>query len=884
MPTDEKKKTTVRKNTKTDNADRPSGIGTNGRGPKSGKAKATTKSGTAGRNVKSGTATRSAKATTSSRSTTRTANGRSTTRPASNRSKTNARKAASEDRHVSPTSANVAPTTMPLVPLRGLTVYPGVSLSFDIGRDGSKHAVEKAMAQNQVIFLTAQKTVDEEWPEADEIYEVGCVARIRQILELPGEAMKIMVEGKKRARISKIIQEEPYYIAEIEYLDSMDEKKQDPTLIEAYRRKLMQVFEKYALNTNRYPPETVIALGAIKSLTVLADTISSQLNVSLETKQYLLEEEVIQHRAQELIVILQREQLIHELEKDIESKVRFNLEKSQRDYFLREQMKTIQSELGEQESSQQDQENWNKQLDESQIPDEYKEKIRKEITRLTRMPAGFPEASVLRSWIELVFELPWGKVDKEKLNLTRARNILNKDHYGLEKVKERILEYLAVRKLRDEAGDLTNKGPILCLVGPPGVGKTSIARSVAEALGRKYVRMSLGGVRDEAEIRGHRRTYIGAMPGRIINAIRQVSMDNPLILLDEIDKLGNDFRGDPSSALLEVLDPEQNNSFRDHYLEIPYDLSKVLFITTANSIDTIPQALFDRMEIVFLSGYTEAEKVEIALRHLLPNQIRLNALRKQQLTITRKAMSSLIGWYTKEAGVRQLERELAHVCRRAAILITEKGEEKIRVTPDKLEDLIGKKRFRYDMADEKDQIGIATGLAWTYAGGDTLTIEVNVLPGSGKLELTGQLGDVMKESARAAVTYIRSRAAELKIDDSFAANKDIHIHVPAGATPKDGPSAGITLATALASALSGRAVRHNVAMTGEITLRGRVMPIGGLKEKVIAANRAGIDTILVPLENKRDTDDIPAGVLSKVQIHYVENMNQVLDQALVPAK
>ena len=780
-------------------------------------------------------------------------------------------------------TAVVKPSSMPLVPLRGLTVYPGVSISFDIGRDGSKLAVEKAMEQNQVIFLTTQKTVEEDWPDADEIYEVGCVARIRQVLELPGESMKIMVEGKYRARISKILQEEPYFLVEAEYPEEIDESTQDDTAIEAYRRKLMQVFEKYASNTNRFPPETVLALGSIKSLSVLTDTISSQLHVPIETKQYLLEERFPQQRARELIIILQREKLIHELEKDIENKVRFNIDKSQRDYFLREQMKTIQSELGEQENSQQEQENWKKQIDESNIPEEYKEKIRKEIARLIRMPAGFPEASVLRSWVELIFELPWGKTDKEKLNLQRARRILNKDHYGLEKVKERILEYLAVRKLRSDKGETSNKGPILCLVGPPGVGKTSIAHSVAEALGRKYVRMSLGGVRDEAEIRGHRRTYIGAMPGRIINAIRQVGMDNPLILLDEIDKLGNDFRGDPSSALLEVLDPEQNNTFRDHYLEIPSDLSQVLFITTANSIDTIPQALFDRMEIVFLSGYTEAEKIEIAQRHLLPNQIRQNALAKHQLTITRKGMSSLISWYTKEAGVRQLERELAHICRRAAILITEKGEEKIRVTPDNIEDLIGKKKFRYDMADEKDQVGIATGLAWTYAGGDTLTIEVNVLPGTGKLELTGQLGDVMKESARAATTYIRSRADELKIDGNFASSKDIHIHVPAGAIPKDGPSAGITLATALASALSGRAVRHNVAMTGEITLRGRVMPIGGLKEKVIAASRAGIDTILVPSENKRDTDDIPASVLQKVKINYVENMNQVLEQALLPA-
>ncbi len=773
------------------------------------------------------------------------------------------------------------PTRMPMVPLRGLTVFPGVSVSFDIGRDGSKQAVENAMERNQVIFLAAQKTVDEEWPEADEIYEVGCVARIRQVLELPGENMKIMVEGKKRARITRVVQEDPYFEVDVDYLTYPDESQHDQSLIEAHRRKLLQTFEKYALSTNRFPPETVIALGALKSLSSLADTIASQINVPIETKQYLLDEDLVQHRAQELIIILQREQLVYELEKEIETKVRYNLDKSQRDYFLREQLKTIQSELGDQENSAKEQEVWNEQLEKLNVSDEFKLKIRKEIARLSRMPAGYPEASVLRSWVELIFELPWGRIDIEKVDLKRARRILDKDHYGLEKVKERILEYLAVRKLRDDAGDMTNKGPILCLVGPPGVGKTSIARSVAEALGRKYVRMSLGGVRDEAEIRGHRRTYVGAMPGRIINAIRQADTDNPLVLLDEIDKLGNDFRGDPSSALLEVLDPEQNNSFRDHYLEIPYDLSKVLFITTANSADTIPQPLLDRMEIVRLSGYTEAEKLEIASRHLLPNQIKQNALNKKQLQITRKGMSNLISWYTKEAGVRQLERELAHVCRRAAILITEKGETRVKVTPDNLEDLLGKKKFRFDMAADNDQVGIATGLAWTYAGGDTLTIEVNVMPGSGKLELTGQLGDVMKESARAAVTYIRSRAADLRISDDFASTKDIHIHVPAGAIPKDGPSAGITLATAVASALSGRAVRHNVAMTGEITLRGRVLPIGGLKEKVIAASRAGIDTILVPSENSRDTDEIPESVKNKVKIHFVENMNQVLEHALV---
>jgi ATP-dependent Lon protease len=628
----------------------------------------------------------------------------------------------------------------------------------------------------------------------------------------------------------------------------------------------------------------MITLNSITDASLAADAIAGHLNINIWEKQTLLELIDVPQRIRQLIVLIDREQYIAELEKEISEKVRATIEKNQKEYYLREQIKAIQTELGEQEGSQQEQDAYQRQLGAIPISDDARSRIAKDITRLSRMPAGYPEGAVIRNYLDLLFEMPWGKNDQERLNIAQARKILDRDHYGLEKVKERILEYLAVRKLRLESGETSFKGPILCLVGPPGVGKTSIARSVAESLGRKYIRMSLGGIRDEAEIRGHRRTYVGAMPGRIINAIRQVGRDNPLILLDEIDKLGSDYRGDPSSALLEVLDPEQNNSFRDHYLEVPYDLSSVLFITTANTIDTIPQALLDRMEIVHLSGYTEEEKVEIAVRHLLSHQIKQNALKKAQLTVGREAIRGIISWYTREAGVRQLERELAHVCRRAAILITEKDQKKLKVTTENLEELIGKKRFRYDKAQEQDQIGVATGLAWTSAGGDTLMIEVNVMPGTGKLELTGQLGDVMKESARAAVTYIRSQATLLKIDDSFSGSRDIHIHVPEGATPKDGPSAGITLATALASALSGRPVRHNVAMTGEITLRGRILPIGGLKEKVIAAHRAGINTVLVPEENRRDMADIPQTVLDKVQLIFVSEMQEVFKQALMPFK
>ncbi|MDD2534175.1 MAG: endopeptidase La [Eubacteriales bacterium] len=774
--------------------------------------------------------------------------------------------------------------TMPMIPLRGLVVYPGLSLTFDVARDRSRAAVRAAMADDQLIFLAAQVHLNTDWPVVEDIYKSGCVARIRQVFEANNtESIKLLVEGVHRARRVDVISDDPYYIVECaSYL--VPNVAQGDLTFEAYRRQLMRHFEKYSAISSRISSEAIMALNSITDVSLTADTIISYLNIQLAEKQQFLEIIDIPQRVNFLIDVLTREQSIAELEKEIGEKVRSTIEKNQKEYYLREQIKVIQGELGDNEGSQEEQDRYLVLLSNSSIPAEYQAKITKEIGRLSRMQSGNPEGGVLRTYLDLLFEMPWGKVDPENLDIPNARAVLNKDHYGLEKVKDRILEYLAVRKLRMDAGVASNKGPILCLVGPPGVGKTSIARSVAEALGRKYVRMSLGGVHDEAEIRGHRRTYIGAMPGRIINAIRQSGKDNPLMLLDEIDKLGSDYRGDPSSALLEVLDPEQNNSFRDHYLEIPYDLSHVLFITTANTTETIPQALLDRMEVVYLSGYTEEEKIEIATRHLLPHQLKQNALKKSQLSISREGLRSLISGYTREAGVRQLERELAHVCRRVAIQITEEKATKIKVVPNSLEDLIGKIKFRFEKASEKDQIGVATGLAWTYAGGDTLMIEVNIMPGNGHLELTGQLGDVMKESARAALTYIRTRAASLGIPEDFGNKSDIHIHVPAGATPKDGPSAGITLATALASALSGRPVRRNVAMTGEITLRGRILPIGGLKEKVIAAHRAGIDTVLIPVENQRDAVEIPATVQEKVKMIFVRSMDEVFEQALVKNK
>jgi ATP-dependent Lon protease len=753
-------------------------------------------------------------------------------------------------------------------------------VTFDVARDASKQAIREAMEKDQMVFLSAQKDAGTDWPDRDGVYPLGCTARIRQILELPGgEMIKVLVEGHRRARIDRFLSDEPFFRVEItEY--PLPASGDDS--MEAARRLLLAAFESYAGNTGRISTESMTTISNLHDASSMADTIATSLNLPLPQRQELLETLSPLERIPLLIEALERETRIAELERELGEKVRKQVEKGQKEYFLREQMKVIQEELGDKDGVASDVENYLEQLEKCPMQEDSKKRLRKEVERLKRLPPGYPEGSVIRSYLDLVLELPWGRVDEERLDVPAARAVLERDHFGLEKVKARILEYLAVRRLRQLRGETGVKGPILCLVGPPGVGKTSIAKSIAEAMGRRYVRMSLGGVRDEAEIRGHRRTYVGAMPGRMINAIRQAGTDNPLILLDEVDKLGMDYHGDPSAALLEVLDPEQNNAFRDHYLEVPYDLSQVLFITTANTTDTIPQALSDRMEMVMVSGYTEEEKIEIAVRFIVPKQLALNALEKTDIRLDREAVRGIIAWYTREAGVRQLEREIAHVCRRVAVKKAEKGVRRVVVRADGLEDLLGKKKFRYDRAFESDQVGVATGLAWTAAGGDTLAIEVNVMEGTGKLELTGSLGDVMKESARAAVTYIRSQAVAIGIDPSFAANRDIHVHVPEGATPKDGPSAGITLATALASALSGKAVRRNVAMTGEITLRGHVLPIGGLKEKVIAAHRAGIDTVLVPEENRRDAAEIPATVTSKLSILFVKEMSEVLALALAP--
>lgn len=775
---------------------------------------------------------------------------------------------------------------VPVIPLRGIVAYPKLTLAFDAGRAGTLSALDKALKADRKVLLLAQKDLETEDPKAGDLYRVGTVADIIQVLEVKNDYFKILTEGVYRARVDRLVRRgKGYYTAEIlEYPRvpfHISSKQIDELQLEAIHREIISLFETYAIETGLIPPDAISFAKTLKNYDQLIDLVSVHVNFKHENKQALLEEQDLAKRLEQIILYLSQELKLFQYGQEIDRKVKKSIDKQQRDYYLREQMRTIEDELSGARSELSEADRLRELLSESNIPEEYREKVEREIDRVARMPANFPEAAVQINWLEMVLKLPFGKTDQEKLDLQLARKILDRDHYGLKDVKQRIIEYLAVRKLKIEQGIKTVKGPILCLVGPPGVGKTSIAKSIAEAVGRKYIRMSLGGIRDESEIRGHRRTYVGAMAGRIMQGISHINIDNPLFLLDEIDKLGNDFRGDPSSALLEVLDPEQNDNFRDHYVEIPYDLSNVLFITTANSIEGIPGPLFDRMELIRLSGYTDVEKLEIAKRHLLPKQIVANGLNLKQLSMTDGALSGLIGWYTAEAGVRQLERELARVCRRVAIKIAENQVECYRVRQTDLEDLLGKRKYTFDLAEKEDLIGSATGLAWTYAGGDTLIIEVNILPGSGKLDLTGQLGNVMKESAKAALTYCRSRSEDLGMAEDFITKHDIHIHVPAGAVPKDGPSAGITIATALASAISGKKVRRDLAMTGEISLRGRVLPIGGLKEKSVAAHRAKIKEILIPKENERDLDDIPESVSKHLKITAVQTMDEVLKIALI---
>ncbi|GED31758.1 endopeptidase La [Brevibacillus centrosporus] len=761
---------------------------------------------------------------------------------------------------------------LPLLPLRGLLVYPTMVLHLDVGREKSIRALEQAMVDDNKILLATQEEVHIEEPDAEQIYSIGTVARVKQMLKLPNGTIRVLVEGLQRAKIEEYLQQEDYFVVSITYLQ---EEKAEENEVEALMRSLLNHFEQYIKLSKKVSPETLTSVQDIEEPGRLADVIASHLPLKMKDKQEILETINIQERLEILLTILNNEREVLELERKIGNRVKKQMERTQKEYYLREQMKAIQKELGDKDGRQSEVDELRAQLEKSDAPERIKTKIEKELERLEKMPSTSAEGSVIRTYIDTLFALPWTKTTEDNLDIKHAEEVLDEDHYGLEKPKERVLEYLAVQKLVNSM-----RGPILCLVGPPGVGKTSLARSVARALGREFVRISLGGVRDEAEIRGHRRTYVGALPGRIIQGMKQAGTINPVFLLDEIDKLASDFRGDPASALLEVLDPNQNDKFSDHYIEETYDLTNVMFITTANSLDTIPRPLLDRMEVISISGYTELEKLNILRGYLLPKQMEDHGLGKDKLQVNEDAMLKLVRLYTREAGVRNLNREAANVCRKAAKIIVSGEKKRVVVTAKTLESLLGKPRYRYGLAEKQDQVGSVTGLAWTQAGGDTLNVEVSILAGKGKLTLTGQLGDVMKESAQAAFSYIRSRANEWGIDPDFHEKNDIHIHVPEGAIPKDGPSAGITMATALVSALTGIPVKKEVGMTGEITLRGRVLPIGGLKEKCMSAHRAGLTTIILPKDNEKDIEDIPESVREALTFYPVKHLDEVLQRAL----
>ncbi|SFJ42694.1 endopeptidase La [Thermoflavimicrobium dichotomicum] len=763
--------------------------------------------------------------------------------------------------------------TLPLLPLRGEIVFPHMVLHLDVGREKSIQALENSMVDDHLIFLASQKDAQVEEPSSDDIYSVGTIAKVRQMLKLPNGTIRVLVEGLKRARILSFIDTEEYY--QVRVVELRDIERNDLNT-EALVRSVLDHFEQYLRLSKKISPETYSVVADIEEPGRLADVITSHLPLKVADKQSILEIADIQLRLEKLLSIINNEKEVLELERKITSRVKKQMEKTQKEYYLREQMKAIQRELGEKEGRAGEVEELREQLAKLQAPPEVKEKVEKEIDRLEKIPTTSAEGGVIRTYIEWLLELPWQKQTEDDLSLEKAEKVLDEDHYGMEKAKERILEYLAVQKMVKRL-----KGPILCLVGPPGVGKTSLARSIARALNRKFVRISLGGVRDEAEIRGHRRTYVGAMPGRIIQGMKTAGTSNPVFLLDEIDKMSMDFRGDPASALLEVLDPNQNSTFSDHYIEIPFDLSKVMFITTANAVHNIPRPLLDRMEVLYISGYTELEKERIAKDYLLPKQLKEHGLTPENMQVHSDALLKLIRNYTREAGVRNLERTIGTLCRKAAKQIVAGKKKKVVISTRNLPKYMGPEKFRYGRAEETDQVGVATGLAWTEAGGDTLSIEVAILPGKGKLTLTGKLGDVMKESAQAAFSYIRSRAKELNIDPEFHEKNDIHIHVPEGAIPKDGPSAGITMATALVSALTGIPVSRHVAMTGEITLRGRVLPIGGLKEKSLSAHRAGITHVLFPKDNEKDLEEIPKSVRKDMTFTAVSHLDEVLQLALV---
>ncbi len=763
---------------------------------------------------------------------------------------------------------------LPAIALRGTTILPGMIVHFDVSRERSVKAIEAAMLHDQKIFLVTQIDPEVESPDLAGVYHVGTIAYIKQVVKLPQNLLRVLVEGTGRAALVKFEQEFPFIRSEITPVDEEEMQMPEPVM-EAMHRSLKELFHRYCMENGKVSKELVAQILNIDNVEELVEQIAVNIPLSYQNKQKILEALTLEERYEVLGAILGNEIEIMQIGRDLQKKVKARIDKNQREYILREQLKLIREELGE-DNTADDAEEFKKKLQELQAGDEVKEKISKEIERFKNTNSNVSENAVLRGYIETMLALPWEKKSTDSDDLKEAWKVLQEGHYGLKDVKERVMEFLSVRKLTHKG-----KSPILCLVGPPGTGKTSIARSIAEAMHKKYVRICLGGVRDEAEIRGHRKTYVGAMPGRITAALQQAGVSNPLMLLDEIDKTSSDYKGDTSAALLEVLDPEQNSRFMDHYIEVPQDLSEVLFIATANDVQGIPRPLLDRMELIEIAGYTENEKEHIAKEHLIPKQMEENGIEKGKLTIQSAALKKIINNYTKEAGVRNLERTIGQICRKTARLIMEEDKKKVTVTSKNLSDFLGKEHFNYLMANKKDEIGISRGLAWTQVGGDTLQIEVNVMPGKGELMLTGQLGDVMKESAQAGITYIRSIASDYKVEPEFFQENDIHVHIPEGAVPKDGPSAGITMATAILSAIIKKPVRADLAMTGEITLRGRVLPIGGLKEKLLAAKYAKIKEVLVPAENKPDIQELDKEITDGLTITFVSSMKEVLNKALV---
>ncbi|KZN34866.1 endopeptidase La [Pseudoalteromonas luteoviolacea] len=761
---------------------------------------------------------------------------------------------------------------IPVLALRDVVVYPHMVIPLFVGREKSIRCLEAAMENDKQIFLVAQKEASIDDPSTDDIYEVGTVATVLQLLKLPDGTVKVLVEGTQRARIDEFLVTDDYFLAQAQFIASENISEQEQDI---FIRSAVSQFEGYVKLNKKIPPEVLTSVSGIDETARLADTMAAHMPIKVPEKQKVLELYNVTERLEYLMALMEGEIDLLQVEKKIRSRVKKQMEKSQREYYLNEQMKAIQKELGELDDVPDEFETLKKRISEAQMPKEAEEKATSELNKLKMMSPMSAEATVVRSYIDTLINVPWKKRSKVKKDLANAQKILDADHYGLDKVKERIIEYLAVQQRTNKL-----KGPILCLVGPPGVGKTSLGQSIARSTGRKYVRMALGGVRDEAEIRGHRRTYIGSMPGKLIQSMSKVGVKNPLFLLDEIDKMSSDMRGDPASALLEVLDPEQNSTFADHYLEVEYDLSDVMFVATSNSFN-IPGPLLDRMEVIRLSGYTEDEKLNISKQHLIPKQIKRNGLKAGEIEIEDSAIINTIRYYTREAGVRNLEREMSKLCRKAVkIILLDKDQKKVVINGDNLESFLGVQRFDYGKAEDGDRVGQVTGLAWTEVGGDLLTIESAAVPGKGKLSYTGSLGDVMQESIQAAMTVVRNRADKLRINDDFYEKRDIHVHVPEGATPKDGPSAGIAMVTGLVSSLTGNPVKSDVAMTGEITLRGEVLPIGGLKEKLLAAHRGGIKTVVIPKKNERDLKEIPDNVLNGLEIHPVTWIEDVLSIAL----